>query len=143
MKAAEVATMVKDEVEPLGGFIGDAFVQPALLGGQALTALVFIMVQNFWLGMIAAVIVGVQVVLIPRMRRRLIVLGRERQLTARELSGRVGEIVDGIGADPHPRHVELRARRHRRPARRRSSRSATTSTSGSSWSSSSTISSPR
>jgi putative ABC transport system ATP-binding protein len=97
VKSAEVATMVKDEVEPLGGFIGDAFVQPALLGGQALTALVFIIIQNFWLGLIAAAIVGVQLVLIPRMRRRLIRLGRERQLTARELSGRVGEIVDGIG----------------------------------------------
>ena len=48
--------------------------------------------------MIAAVIVAVQIVIIPRMRRRLLVLGRERQLTARELSGRVGEIVDGIGA---------------------------------------------
>ncbi len=89
--------MVKDEVEPLGGFIGDAFVQPALLGGQAATALVFIVVQNFWLGAIAVAIVAVQGVLIPRMRRRLIRLGRERQLTARELSGRVGEIVDGIG----------------------------------------------
>ncbi len=98
VKSAEVATMVKDEVEPLGGFIGDAFVAPVLLGGQALTALIFIMVQNFWLGMIAAAIVGVQIVLIPKMRRRLLVLGRERQLTARALSGRVGEIVDGIGA---------------------------------------------
>lgn len=97
VKAAEVATMVKDEVEPLGGFIGDAFVQPALLGGQALTALVFIVLQNFWLGAIAVAIVAVQAVIIPRMRRRLIRLGRERQLTARELSGRVGEIVDGIG----------------------------------------------
>ena len=53
MKGAEVASMVKDEVEPLGGFIGDAFVQPALLGGQAATALIFIVVQNFWLGAIA------------------------------------------------------------------------------------------
>lgn len=97
VKSAEVATMVKDEVEPLGGFIGDAFVQPALLGGQALTALVFIIIQNYWLGLIAAVIVGIQLVLIPKMRKRLIRLGRERQLTARELSGRVGEIVDGIG----------------------------------------------
>ena len=97
VKASEVATMVKDEVEPLGGFIGDAFVQPALLGGQAVTALVFIVVQNFWLGAIAVGIVAVQGVIIPRMRRRLIRLGRERQLTARELSGRVGEIVDGIG----------------------------------------------
>ena len=31
--------MIKDEVEPIGGFIGDAFVQPVFLGGQALTAL--------------------------------------------------------------------------------------------------------
>ena len=97
VKAAEVATMVKDEVEPLGGFIGDAFVQPAMLGGQALTALVFIVIQNFWLGAIAVGIVAAQAIIIPQMRKRLIRLGRERQLTARELSGRVGEIVDGIG----------------------------------------------
>ncbi|MBB2972973.1 ABC transporter ATP-binding protein [Mesorhizobium sp. RMAD-H1] len=97
VKSAEVASLVKDEVEPLGGFIGDAFVQPALLGGQALTALLFIMVQNFWLGMMAAAIVSVQILLIPRMRRRLLRLGRERQITARALSGRIGEIVDGIG----------------------------------------------
>ena len=31
LRSSEVATMVKDEVEPLGGFIGDAFVQPAYL----------------------------------------------------------------------------------------------------------------
>ncbi|MBD9371510.1 ABC transporter ATP-binding protein [Rhizobium sp. ARZ01] len=97
MKGAEIASMVKDEVEPLGGFTGDAFVAPALLGGQAATALFFIFVQNVWLGMIAGIIVAVQAVLIPRMRRRLLVLGRERQLTARELAGRVSEIVDGIG----------------------------------------------
>jgi putative ABC transport system ATP-binding protein len=97
VKSAEIATMIKDEVEPMGGFTGDAFVSPALLGGQALTALAFIVVQNFWLGMIAAGIVGVQAVIIPRMRKRLLELGRQRQLTARELSGRVGEIVDGIG----------------------------------------------
>ncbi len=98
LKSAEVATMIKDEVEPLGGFTGDAFVQPALLSGQALTAMIFIILQNFWLGMIAAGMVAVQAVLIPRMRRRLLELGRERQITARELSGRVSEIVDGIGA---------------------------------------------
>jgi putative ABC transport system ATP-binding protein len=97
VKAAEIATMIKDEVEPLGGFTGDAFVQPALLGGQALTSLIFILMQNFWLGMIAAAIVAIQAVVIPRMRKRLLELGRQRQLTARELSGRVGEIVDGIG----------------------------------------------
>jgi putative ABC transport system ATP-binding protein len=96
VKSAEIATMIKDEVEPLGGFTGDAFVQPALLGGQALTALGFIILQNFWLGMIAASIVALQALIIPRMRKRLLELGRQRQLTARQLSGRVSEIVDGI-----------------------------------------------
>jgi len=95
MKQAEVATMIKDEVEPLGGFIGDAFVQPAFLGGQALTALAFIMVQSFWLGLISLAIVLIQTWLIPRLRRKLLILGKERQLAARALAGRIGEVMDG------------------------------------------------
>ena len=98
LKPSEIASMVKDEVEPLGGVIGDAFVQPALLGGQALTAMIFIMVQDWKLGLIAVAIVSLQLLIIPRMRKRLIKLGRERQLTARELSGRIGEISEGIAA---------------------------------------------
>lgn len=97
VKPAEVATMIKDEVEPLGGFIGDAFVQPVFLSGQALTAMIFIMVQNIWLGLIAASIVLIQAFLIPRLRKRLLVLGKQQQLTARDLAGRVAEVVEGIG----------------------------------------------
>jgi putative ABC transport system ATP-binding protein len=95
VKQAEMATMVKDEVEPLGGFIGDAFITPAFLGGQAITAMAFIMFQSTWLGLIAAAIVLFQAFLIPRLRRRILTLGRERQLTARNLAGRIGEIIDG------------------------------------------------
>ncbi|WP_282604806.1 ABC transporter ATP-binding protein [Pelagibius sp. Alg239-R121] len=95
VKQAEVATMIKDEVEPLGGFIGDAFVTPAFLGGQAITAMLFIMVQNIWLGLVAAGIVVFQALLIPKLRKRILDLGRQRQLTARKLAGRVAEIVDG------------------------------------------------
>lgn len=97
MKPAEVATMIKDEVEPLGGFIGDAFVTPAFLGGQAITAMVFIMVQSFWLGLIAGIIVLVQAILIPRLRVPILRLGRQRQLTARQLAGRIGEVIEGAG----------------------------------------------
>jgi putative ABC transport system ATP-binding protein len=96
LRGAEVSTMVKDEVEPFGGFTGDAFVQPAMLGGQAAAALFFIFLQNVYLGMIAGVMVAIQVGIIPKMRRRLIDLGRQRQITARHLAGKVGEIVDGI-----------------------------------------------
>ncbi|MEL6750719.1 MAG: ABC transporter transmembrane domain-containing protein [Pseudomonadota bacterium] len=98
VKGSEVASMVKDEVEPFGAFIGDAFVQPLYLGGQALVAFIFIMTQSFWLGLIAVAVIAVQVTLIPWLRKRVIELGRERQLTARLLSGRIGEIVDGITA---------------------------------------------
>ncbi|MEQ9606485.1 MAG: ABC transporter ATP-binding protein, partial [Kiloniellaceae bacterium] len=93
VKPSEMATMIKDEVEPLGGFIGDAFATPLFLGGQAATAMLFIMVQSFWLGLVAAGVVLFQSYLIPRLRRRILVLGRERQLTARQLAGRIGEII--------------------------------------------------
>ncbi|MDH4438798.1 MAG: ABC transporter transmembrane domain-containing protein [Rhizobium sp.] len=95
-KSSEVATMIKDEVEPLGGYAGDAFVVPAMLGGQIVAALGFILAQSLWLGMIAVFMAMLQLGIVPRMRRRLIRLGRERQLTARRLAGRVGEMVDGI-----------------------------------------------
>jgi putative ABC transport system ATP-binding protein len=96
VKAPELATMVKDEIEPLGGFIGDAYVQPIFLGGQTLTALLFIISQNFWLGLLAGAIAGFQAYLIPRLRAPILELGRARQLTARDLAGRIGEAVDGI-----------------------------------------------
>ena len=95
MKQAEVATMIKDEVEPLGGFIGEAFITPVFLGGQALTAMIFIMLQNVWLGLVAAFIVLVQAFLIPRLRKRILILGKERQLTARQLAGRIAEVIEG------------------------------------------------
>ncbi len=95
VKQAEAATMIKDEVEPLGGFIGDAFVTPAFLGGQAITAMIFILVQNVWLGLVAAAVITFQAVLVPKLRAPILQLGRQRQLTARQLAGRIAEVVDG------------------------------------------------
>ncbi len=98
VKSSEAATIIKDEVEPIGGFIGDAFVQPVFLGTQAATALLFIIMQSLWLGLAAAAVVGVQFVVIPRMRRELLRLGRMRQLASRRLAGRVSEVIDGMEA---------------------------------------------
>ncbi|MBX7145833.1 MAG: ABC transporter ATP-binding protein/permease [Alphaproteobacteria bacterium] len=96
VKQAEIATMIKDEVEPLGGFIGDAFVQPVFLGGQALTALFFIVLQSTYLGLVTVGVLLIQIVIIPRMRRKVLELGKQRQITARQLAGRIAECVDGI-----------------------------------------------
>ena len=98
VKSSEAATIIKDEVEPIGGFIGDAFVQPVFLGTQAATAMLFILMQSVWLGLAAAAVVGVQFVIIPRMRRELLRLGRMRQIASRRLAGRVSEVVDGMEA---------------------------------------------
>ena len=95
-KASEVASMIKDEVEPMGEYIGDAFTQPLFLGGQALVALLFIFLQNFWLGVATFVVVAFQAWLIPLLRKRLIELQRQRQIAARKFAGRLGEIVEGI-----------------------------------------------
>ncbi|MGF1455847.1 MAG: ABC transporter transmembrane domain-containing protein [Alphaproteobacteria bacterium] len=96
VRASEIATMVKDEVEPLGGFIGDAFVLPLYQAGLAMTALIFIMVQSVFLGLLALAVVLLQAFLIPWLRQPILDLGRQRQLAARNLAGRVAEIVDGI-----------------------------------------------
>ncbi|HEX8664506.1 MAG TPA: ABC transporter ATP-binding protein [Beijerinckiaceae bacterium] len=98
VKSSETATIIKDEVEPIGGFIGDAFILPMFLGTQAATALIFIMVQNVWLGLLAAGVVGIQFTIIPRLRRELLRLGKQRQIASRRLAGRVGEVVDGMEA---------------------------------------------
>lgn len=94
LKGAEAASVIKDEVEPLGEFVGDAFSLPLFLGGQAITGLLFLFLQNFYFGALTIAIVGFQVWIIPRLRRRLIQLGRQRQLQARRLSGQVAETVE-------------------------------------------------
>lgn len=97
-KSAEVASMIKDEVEPIGGFFGEAFITPAFLGTQAITAMAFILAQNMWLGTIAFALIAVQGFVIPRLRREQIRLGRERQLESRTLAGRIGELFDAAPA---------------------------------------------
>jgi putative ABC transport system ATP-binding protein len=66
------------------------------LGGQALTALLFILFQHMYLGLVAFGMVVVQAVIIPKLRLRLLQLSRERQIAARQLAGRVAECVDGV-----------------------------------------------
>jgi putative ABC transport system ATP-binding protein len=95
-KSAELATMIKDEVEPLGGFVGESLITPLSLAGEALTALFFILFQHLYLGMVALGVVAAQAVIIPRARRQLLVLARQRQLGARQLAGRIAEVADGV-----------------------------------------------
>ena len=88
--------MVKDEVEPIGGFIGDAFVQPAVPRQPGADRDCLHHDPERLAGSSAGGIVGIQLLIIPRLRRELLRLSEQRQLPA-AAGGPVGEIVDGIG----------------------------------------------
>lgn len=98
IKPSEAASIIKDEVEPIGTFIGDAFIQPAFLSTQALTALAFIVMQNLWLGLMTVFTVAVQAAIIPMLRKKQLLLGKERQIASRKLAGKIGELVEGMSA---------------------------------------------
>ena len=91
----ELIPMITAEVEPLGGFIGDAFTLPLYQGGLLVTALIFIMVQDWTLGLMALVFYPVQGYLIPKLQRKVNMLGKERVRAVRKLADRIGETVSG------------------------------------------------
>jgi len=47
----EIIPMITQEVEPLGGFIGDALAQPVFQAGMLMTFLMFIIVQDLFMGL--------------------------------------------------------------------------------------------
>lgn len=96
VSAGELIPMITAEVEPLGGFIGDALALPAQQGGTLLTALLFLIVQAPVLGLAAVVVLPIQAIVIPRLQRRVNKLSKERVRTIRSLSDRIGETVGGI-----------------------------------------------
>ena len=81
----ELIPMITAEVEPLGGFIGDAFTLPLYQGGLLVTALIFIMAQDWKLGLMALMFYPVQGYVIPKLQRTVNMLGKERVRHVRKL----------------------------------------------------------
>lgn len=92
----EIVAMVTTETEPLGGFVGEAFSLPAFQGGMLITALIFMFVQDPILGIAAIALYPVQAWLIPKLQKKVNMLGKERVKTVRKLSERIGETVAGV-----------------------------------------------
>jgi putative ABC transport system ATP-binding protein len=106
--SGEIVTMVTAEVEPLGGFFGDAFALVAFQGGTFLTIMIFMFVQDPLLGLAAFALIPVQGYIIPKMQRKVNALGKERVKHVRALSNRVGEVAGGVPevrAQDHANHV--------------------------------------
>ncbi len=92
----EVIQMITAEVEPLGGFIGDAFSLPAFQGGTLLVILSFLLVQNPYMALAATALYPLQFWLIPKLQRRVNAFGKERVRLVRRLSDRIGETIAGV-----------------------------------------------
>ncbi|HEX2116759.1 MAG TPA: ABC transporter transmembrane domain-containing protein, partial [Alphaproteobacteria bacterium] len=69
VSAGEIIPMVTAEVEPLGGFMGDAIAQPLIQGGTLLVIVTFLFVQNPWIGLAAVSLYPLQAYLIPKLQR--------------------------------------------------------------------------
>jgi ABC-type multidrug transport system fused ATPase/permease subunit len=95
MSSGEIIPMITSEVEPLGGFIGDAFALPAFQGGTLLVYLAFIFIQDPILGAAAISLYPIQAYVIPKLQRRVNELGKQRVRTVRRLADRIGETVSG------------------------------------------------
>ncbi|MGD9537790.1 MAG: ATP-binding cassette domain-containing protein [Alphaproteobacteria bacterium] len=92
----EVIPMITQEVEPLGGFCGDAFALPALQGGLLLTAIFYIFSQDPFMGAAAIALYPMQAYIIPKLQRRVNQLAKERVKEVRGLAERLSETVHGV-----------------------------------------------
>lgn len=93
---AQLIPVIAQEVEPIGGFSGEAFVLPALQGGTFLTIFVFMLMQDPILGIAAITLLPVQLLLIPYLQRRINRLARQR---VREIR-RLGDLIGAKGGSP-------------------------------------------
>ena len=93
---AQLIPMITAECEPLGGFIGDAFVTPAFQGGTLLTLILFMFVQDPILGLAAVALYPLQGYVIPKLQRKINQLGRVRVRTMRQVADRVQETAAGL-----------------------------------------------
>ncbi|MBT3372769.1 MAG: ABC transporter ATP-binding protein [Rhodospirillaceae bacterium] len=96
MSQGEIIPMITAEVEPLGGFIGDAFSLPAFQGGYLATILAFLFMQDWRMAAAAVALYPLQLWLIPKLQRKVNLLGKERVARVRRLSDKIGETVQGV-----------------------------------------------
>ncbi len=94
--SAQIIPMITVECEQLGGFIGDAFVQPVFQGGQLLVIIFFMFMQDPLLGIAAIALYPVQGYIIPKLQTKVNQLGKRRVRTVRQVADRVQESAAGI-----------------------------------------------
>ncbi len=91
----EIVSMITAEAEPLGGFFGEAISLPLYQGGILITISAFIFIQDPLMGLAAIAFYPLQGYLIPKLQKRVNVLGKQRVQNVRRMSEHIGETVGG------------------------------------------------
>ena len=88
---SEIIPILAQEVEPIGGFAADVLALPILQGGTLLTILSFMFVQDPVLGAAALTVLPIQLVLLPKLQRRVNALSRTRIREVRQLGRQLSD----------------------------------------------------
>jgi putative ABC transport system ATP-binding protein len=105
LSQGELIAMITGEVEALGGYFGDAIVTPVFQAGLLLTAIGFIFAQDVIMGLAAIALYPLQAYVIPKLQRRVNLLGFARVREVRSLSQRIGEAT-GVIEDIHVHYAD-------------------------------------
>lgn len=96
LSQGELVQLINAEVEPLGGYVGEALATPAFQGGTLLTILTFMFMQDPVLGIAAIILYPVQIYLIPKLQRKVNALGKRRVRRMRRIAEKIGETAGGV-----------------------------------------------
>ncbi|WP_416900106.1 MAG: ABC transporter transmembrane domain-containing protein [Minwuia sp.] len=92
----ELISMITAEVEPLGGFVGECFSLPVMQGGIMLMSLGYMLYANWILALAAVSLYPLQFWIIPKLQKKVNMMGKERVRRVRKLSEKIGESVTGV-----------------------------------------------
>ena len=92
----ELVQMINAEVEPLGNFIAGAARTPGLAGGQLITSLFFMFMQDPILGLAAIALYPLQIWLIPKLQAKVNALNKDRVRQVRRNADKIAEISGGV-----------------------------------------------
>ncbi len=96
ISAGEVVTMATAETEPLGRYMGVAVANPVLQGGTLVTAMTFLFVQDWVLGLAAIALFPLQAMMVPKLQHRMNAESRRRIAHVRLFAGHLSESISGV-----------------------------------------------
>lgn len=94
--SSELIHITVTEVEPIGNFVGESVALPFRQGGTLITLLLFVFIQDIYMGLAAISLYPLQVYLVPIFQRKMNILTRKRSHAQHQFSEKIQETSEGI-----------------------------------------------